>query len=118
MKSFLFVLQSAAYGGHQVQEVLDAVLLTAAFDQSVSLLLLDHAVFHLKKNQRTDLVAVKDTAAVYRSLALYDIDNIYVESESLSGYGLSQEDLLIPTKIIYRAQVASLLQTYDVILSG
>lgn len=46
MKSFLFVMQSAAYKGNKVQEVLDAVLISAAFDQQVSLLLLDDAVFH------------------------------------------------------------------------
>ncbi len=118
MKSFLFVMQSAAYSGNKVQEVLDAVLITAAFDQPVSLLLLDDAVFHLQKNQQTDLSVVKDVGAIYRSLELYDIENIYVESESLVRFGLFQDDLLIPTKIINRLQVATLLQAYDVVLSG
>ena len=51
MKSFLFVMQSAAYSSIRALEVLDVVLITAAFDQKVSLFLLDDAVFHLKKNQ-------------------------------------------------------------------
>jgi tRNA 2-thiouridine synthesizing protein C len=118
MKSFLFVMQSAAYEGDKVQEVLDAVLIAAAFDQQVSLLLLDDAVFHLKNHQQNDLLAVKDISAIYRSLELYDIETIYIERESLVQRGLSLEDLLIPTKTIDRAQVAQLLQAYDVVLSG
>ena len=118
MKSFLFVMQSAAYEGNKVQEVLDAVLIAAAFDQQVSLLLLDDAVFHLKNNQQTSPLAVKDISAIYRSLELYDIENIYIESESLVQRGLSLADLLIPTKTINRSQVAALLQAYDVVLGG
>jgi sulfur relay (sulfurtransferase) DsrF/TusC family protein len=49
---FLFVMQTPAYSGTKVQEVLDVVLITAAFDQKVSLLLLDDAVFHLKNKQQ------------------------------------------------------------------
>ena len=49
-------MQSAAYEGNKVQEVLDAVLIAAAFDQQVSLLLLDDAAFHLKNNQQIKII--------------------------------------------------------------
>ena len=51
MKTFLFVLRKPSYSGLYVQEMLDIILTTAAFEQNVTILLLDDAVFHLKNHQ-------------------------------------------------------------------
>ncbi len=118
MKSFIFVMQTSAYSLSRVQEVLDVVLITAAFDQKVTLLLLDDAVFHLKKGQHSKVIGAKEISAIYRSLALYDIEAIYVEQESLMQRGLSQDDLLIPISLLSRANVAVTLNTFDFVLSG
>ena len=118
MKSFLFVMQTAAYHGIKVQEVLDQVLITAAFDQQVSLLLLDDAVFHLMKNQHSDQVASKDISAIYRSLQLYDIDNIYIEQDSLNLRGLTPDELLIPVTLLNRQEVAAAIKSFDFVLSA
>ena len=118
MKSFLFVMQTAAYNSTRVQEVLDVVLITAAFDQKVSLLLLDDAVFHLKKNQQSETIGGKDIGAIYRSLELYDIEDIYVEKDSLVQRGLSQNDLLISTKLLTKQEIATTFKTFDFVLNG
>ncbi|WP_140413829.1 sulfurtransferase complex subunit TusC [Bathymodiolus platifrons methanotrophic gill symbiont] len=118
MKSFLFVMQIAAYDGAKVQEVLDQVLITAAFDQQVSLLLLDDAVYHLHKNQCSDKLANKDISAIYRSLQIYDIEHIYVEQESLSICGLTQDAMLIPVSLLKRQDVATIFKSFDFILSA
>jgi len=117
-KSFLFVMQAPAYSSIKVQEVLDIVLITAAFDQKVSILLLDDAIFHLKTQQQNMRVISKDIGAIYRSLELYDIENIYVEQESLNYAGLSVSDLLIPIKLITRQELPTLLQSFDFVLEG
>jgi len=117
-KSFLFVMQTPAYSGNKVQEVLDEVLITAAFDQQVSLLLLDDAVFHLKSKQQSAAVTGKDIGAIYRSLELYDIESIYVEQESLNYTGLSESDLLIPITLITRQELPTLLKGFDFVLEG
>jgi len=109
-------MQTAAYGSLKVQEVLDVVLITAAFDQKVSLLLLDDAVFHLKNNQQANIVGTKDISAIYRSLELYDIETIYVEHESLIERGLSQDDLLLPVILVKRSELAAILGAFDFIL--
>ena len=118
MKSFLFVMQSSAHEGCIVQEVLDVVLITAAFDQKVSLLLLDDAVFHLKKYQQSEALGGKDISAIYRSLELYDVEDIYVEQDSLTLRGLSQDDLLIPVTLLTRPEVATIFKTFDYVLNG
>lgn len=117
-KSFLFVMQTPAYSGTKVQEVLDVVLITAAFDQKVSLLLLDDAVFHLKNKQQNMALISKDIGAIYRSLELYDIESIYVEQESLNYTGLSVSDLLIPIKLIAGRKLPALLHSFDFVLEG
>jgi len=111
-------MQSAAYKGSKTAEVLDEVLIAAAFDQRVSLLLLDEAVFHLKKNQQCSTLFNKDIGALYRSLALYDIEHVFVEQDSLTSRGLSQADLLIPTTLLTKQELSSTLKTFDFVLSG
>ena len=118
MKSFLFVMQKDAYSGAKVQEVLDQILISAAFDQQVSLLLIDDGVYHLHKNQAGEQIASKDIGAVYRSLELYDIDNIYVEQESLALRGLTLDDLLIPISLLNRHDIATTLNNFDFVLSA
>ena len=54
MKSYLFVLQKPAHSGAYAQEMLDIILTTAAFDQAVSILLLDDGVFQLKKGEHPE----------------------------------------------------------------
>ncbi|MBE0468433.1 MAG: sulfurtransferase complex subunit TusC [Methyloprofundus sp.] len=117
-KSFLFVMQAPAYSGNKAQEVLDVVLITAAFDQKVSLLLLDDAIFHLKNGQHSAAVASKEIGAIYRSLELYDIEGIYVEQESLNYAGLSESDLLVPVKLIARQELPALFKTFDFVLEA
>ena len=118
MKSFLFVLQTDADQGVKVQELLDQVLITAAFDQHVSLLLLDGAVYHLLKNQLGAEIACKEIALIYRSLELYDIQSIYVEQESLIAQGLTTDELLIPVTLVNRNEVALTLKSFDFVISA
>jgi len=117
-KAFLFVMQASAYDGNKIQEALDIVLITAAFDQKVSILLLDDAVFHLKNNQQSEQVSSKDIGALYRSLELYDIENIFVENDSIITSGLSEDDLLVPIKVIRRQEVGILFSQFDYVLNG
>jgi len=118
MKSFLFVLQNSPYRGNDAQESLDRILITAAFDQPVSLLLLDEAVFHIKQGQRVNEAGGKNISAIYRSLELYDIEAIYVEQESLTQVGLVLEDLVFPVQVLSSSDIAALIQQFDVVLNG
>ncbi len=117
-KSFLFITQLSSYTSHLIPEFIDEVLIAAAFDQRVSLLLLDDAVFQLKKNQHATAINAKNLGAIYRSLELYDIENIYVESDSLLERGLDKNDLLIPITLLTRTEIAPMLKTFDFVLGG
>ena len=118
MKTYLFILRKPAHSGAYVQEILDIMLTTAAFDQKVSLLLLDDGVFHLKKNQQPESVGMKDTAAIFKALKLYDVNDIYVEEDSMQERGLQVSDLDFSVNTVKRKQVAGLLKRFDVVLAA
>lgn len=118
MKKYLFVLRKPAHSGGQVQEMLDIVLTTAAFDQQVAILLLDDGVFHLKTGQQPGIAGMKDTAAIFKVLEIYDVHDIYTEVESLQERGLKPGDLCLPVQEFYRKDIAGLMKRYDVVFAG
>jgi len=117
-KRYLFILRKAAHSGAYAQEMLDIILTTAAFDQAVSILLLEDSVFQLKKHQYPEKYGMKDIASIFSALEIYDVKDIYTENESLQERGLSADDLCLPVQLIARKEVNELMQKFDVIFSG
>ena len=117
MKNYLFVSRRPPHQGLTVSENLDMILTCGAFDQSVALLLLDDAVLQIKKNQQPAFKQLKDTAAIFQALDLYNISRIYVEMESLQVRGLTVEDLILDVITLDRPAVANLFQQFSVIIS-
>ena len=118
MKNYLFVLRKPAHSGALVQEMLDIILTTAAFDQKVCILLLDDGVFQLKNNQHPENAGMKDTAAIFKALEIYEVNTIYVEVESLQERGLKPSDLCLPAQVFYRSDIAGLMKQFDVVFAG
>ena len=118
MKTYLFVLRKPSHSGAYVQEMLDIILTTAAFDQKVSILLLDDGVFQLKKGQHPENVSMKDTAAIFNALEIYDVNDVYTEVESLQERGLKPGDLSLPVQELYRKDIAGLMKRFDVVFAG
>jgi tRNA 2-thiouridine synthesizing protein C len=101
-----------------VQEQLDIILTAAAFDQSVSLLFLDDAVLQLRNNQQPDLMKFKDISAILKALEIYDVQDIYIEMESLQARALKVGDLILPVKEIHRKQVVELMRQFDFVMGA
>lgn len=118
MKSYLFVLRKPAHSGAYVQEILDIILTTAAFDQNVAILLLDDGVFQLKNGQHPENSGMKDTAAIFHALEIYDVKAIYTEVESLAERGLKPADLCLPVQVFPRKAIAGLMKRFDVVFAG
>lgn len=116
MKRYLFVMRHLPHLSSHVQEALDQILTTAAFDQAVSVLFLDDGVFQLKSRQDPQTMVLKNTAAIFTALELYEISDVFVEAESLTDSGLVLDDLILPVRVIPRAEVNTLMQRHDVIV--
>ncbi|MCX7084161.1 MAG: sulfurtransferase complex subunit TusC [Methylococcales bacterium] len=118
MKKYLFVLRKSAHSGTSLQETLDVILTTAAFDQQVAILLLDDAVFQLKEDQKVSYSKSKDTCAIFNALALYDVKELYIEEESMLERGINITNLTLSVEIVKRAEVENLYQSFDIIYSA
>ncbi|NOR68960.1 MAG: sulfurtransferase complex subunit TusC [Methylomarinum sp.] len=116
MKRFLFIMRSTPHAGIQLQEKLDVVLTAAAFDQQVALLFLDDGVFQLKKGQKPEKQGLKDTASIFNALEIYDVNELYMEAESLQERGLKPSDLSLPVQEFYRKDINQLIKQFDVVL--
>ena len=117
VKKFMFVNRKAPYGTIYALESLEVVLISAAFDQDVSLVFLDDGVFQLKKGQQTKGIETKNFSPTYRALDGSDIEKLYVEREALAERGLTEEDLLVDVTVLSRAELGELMDQQDVVLS-
>jgi tRNA 2-thiouridine synthesizing protein C len=117
MKKFMFVNRRPPYGSIYALESLEVVLITATFDQDVSLAFIDDGVYELLKGQNTKAIGVKNHSPTYRALDGYDVEKLYVEQESLQARGLTEADLLVDVEVLSSAQMADLMAEQDVVLT-
>ncbi|MDH5541318.1 MAG: sulfurtransferase complex subunit TusC [Rhizobacter sp.] len=117
IKKVMFVNRKAPYGTIYALESLEVVLITATFDQDVSLVFLDDGVYELVKGQNTKALGIKNFSPTYRALDGYDVEKLYVERESLEARGLSVDQLLVDVEVLSSVQMGELMQQQDVVLS-
>jgi len=116
-KKFMFVNRTAPHGTVYALESLEVVLITAAFDQDVSLVFIDDGVWQLKKGQQTKGIETKNFSPTYRALEGYDVEKLYVERESLAARGLTEDDLLVDVNVLSSSELGTLMGEQDVVLS-
>jgi len=117
VKKFMFVNRKAPYGTIYALESLEVVLITATFDQDVSLVFIDDGVYDLVKGQQTKGIGVKNFSPSYRALEDYDVEKLYVDRASMDQRGLTESDLLVPVAVLDAQQMGQLMAQQDVILS-
>lgn len=117
VKKFMFVNRKAPYGTIYALESLEVVLITATFDQDVSLVFMDDGVYELAKGQQTKGISIKNFSPSYRALEGYDIEKLYVDQASLDQRGLTEADLLVPVEVLNDQQMGELMAQQDVVLS-
>ncbi len=116
-KKFMLVNRKAPYGSIYALESLEVALITAAFEQDVSVVFLDDGVYQMKKGMQTKGIATKNFSPTYRALEDYDIDKLYVDADSLAARGLTAEDLVTEVKVVDSGTLAGLMAEQDVVLS-
>jgi tRNA 2-thiouridine synthesizing protein C len=118
VKKFMFVNRKAPYGTIYALEGLEVVLISAAFDQDVSLAFVDDGVYQLAKGQQTKGIDTKNFSPAYRALEGYDIEKLYVERESLEARGLSEDDLLVDVQVLPASELGALMAEQDVVVTS
>jgi tRNA 2-thiouridine synthesizing protein C len=118
VKRFLFVNRKAPYGTVYALESLETVLISAAFDQDVSVVFADDGVFHLKKGQDTAGINMKNFSPTFRALDGYDVEKLYVEKESLEARGLTEDDLVVDVEVLNSEELSRIMAAQDVVISN
>ena len=67
-KKFMFVNRKAPYGTVYALESLEVVLVSAAFEQEVSLAFIDDGVYQITKGQDTKSIGQKNFSNAYKAL--------------------------------------------------
>ncbi len=78
------------------KEALDLALVNSTFEQRTGLIFLGAGVLQLQPAQQPDILSLKGTQAMLQALALYDIDQVFVEEQALLDYNLTTAGLLLP----------------------
>jgi tRNA 2-thiouridine synthesizing protein C len=117
IKKFLFVNRKAPYGTIYALEALEVVMISAAFDQDVSLAFLDDGIFQIVKGQETTFIGMKNFSQTYRALEDFGDTKLYVERESMEARGISESDFIVPAEVISVGEMAELMASQDIILS-
>jgi tRNA 2-thiouridine synthesizing protein C len=117
MKKFLFILNRPLYQGAQTHETLDQLMVVAAFEQEVAVLLVDDAVFQLSNNQAPEATQSPNIGKIFQALPVYEINSVFVEQQSLTERGLTINNLLLPVKTIQRHQLSALLNQYHQVIN-
>ena len=118
VKRFLFVNRKAPYGTVYALEALETVLISAAFDQDVSVVFADDGVFQLKKGQDTAGINMKNFSPTFRALDGYDVEKLYVEKESLEARGLTEDDLVVDVEVLSSAELSEIMAAQDVVITN
>ena len=118
VKKFMFVNRKAPYGTIYALEILETVLISAAFDQDVSVVFMDDGVYQIKKGQDTKAINVKNFSPTYRALEGYDVEKLFVERESMEARGLEPDDFVVPVEVLSTEELGGLMDQQDVIITG
>src|SRR4030065_2252742 len=117
IKKFMFLNRKAPHGTVYALEGREVVLITAAFDQDVSMVFTDDGIYQLMKGIDTKGIEVKDFSRTYRALEGYDIEKLYVDQASMDARGLTEDDLIVDVTVLSVDEMSNLMAEPAVVIS-
>jgi len=128
-KTFTFMNRKAPYGTIYALEVLETVLISAAFEQHANIVFVDDGVYQLKAGHDTADINMKNFSPTYGIIEMEkedadedeDIDMVWriiVEKESLDARGMTEDDFKVDVEVLTAAEIADLVDASDCVISG
>lgn len=99
------------------REALDVVLAAAAFGVPCGILFMDDGILQLIKDQQAGLIQQKSLAANLQALSIFGVEDILACEYSLSERGVPVTSCTPEVQLLSSAQIASLLERYDQVLT-
>ena len=116
-KTFTFISRHGPYGSDNAHVCLELVLATAVFGQVVHYLFIDDGVYQLLKDQQADALSSKNLSANLQALALYGVEKVYVDRDSLEARNLTTDNLILPAELLNSEQSSALIRQADTVFS-
>jgi tRNA 2-thiouridine synthesizing protein C len=128
-KKFMFVNSKAPYGTIYALEVLEMIMISAAFEQHAVIAFIDDGVFQIKKGHNTKATGMKNFSPTYGVVEMEkedadedeDIDMVWrivVDKESMEARGLNADDFIVDVEVLDSAALSDLMAEQQVVLSG
>ncbi|MCG6437673.1 sulfurtransferase complex subunit TusC [Vibrio parahaemolyticus] len=117
MSQLTYLFRSAPHGSAAGREGVDALLAASAYCEDITVIFIGDGVYQLLLGQEPSGILSKDYAPMLKLFDLYDIEQVFVCSESLAQRGLAQADLVIDTQALSLEQVKEKLQQAGKLLS-
>ena len=112
----MFVMRKPPHGSIYAYEGLEVILISAAYEQDVSVMFMGDGIYALKKGQDTSELGIKGFAKTYGVLEGYDIEKIYVDRISMEERGLTAADLVIDCEILEPEKVNAMMNEQHVLM--
>ena len=112
-----FISRSAPYGSNRANLCLDMALACAVFEQDVNYVFLDDGIYQLLKGQDGAAIQNKTLGSALETLALYSIENVYVDQQSLKERGIDAAELLPGIKLIENYALSRLIKSADLVFN-
>ncbi len=128
-KTFTFMNRKAPYGTIYALEVLETVLISAAFEQHANIIFVDDGVYQIKAGQDTAAINMKNFSPTFGIIEMEkedadedeDIDMVWriiVEKESLEARGMTADDFKVDVEVLSAAEIADIVDASDCVISG
>ncbi|MFT5484624.1 MAG: tRNA 2-thiouridine synthesizing protein C [Halieaceae bacterium] len=115
--SLLVICRSAPYGSSLGRDAIEFCLAASVYSASVAVLFMDDGIFQLLADQNPDDLGIKSQLRLLQSLPLYDVEQIYVDTESLTSRGVTREDLIDLAVAADQKDVEQLIQSATKVVS-
>lgn len=117
MKNYLFIISRAPYASSHAFEQLEAAMVAAVFDASVTVLLRDEGVWALQPGQEGSATQQNTFAKALAALPAYEVEQLYVCEASLRKHGVGVDPSLgfKPMRLVAQQQ---LIDSSDVVIGG
>ncbi len=116
VKKIMHVMRRAPHGSIYTYEGLEMILIMAAYEQDLSIAFIGDGVYALKKGQDTAGIGIKGFAKTFMALDGYDVEQLYVDKQSLEDRGLTEDDLLVDVEVLTSDEIGKLMNEQDVVV--
>lgn len=116
-KRIVIICRRPPYGNALSRESLEIALAASVFDQDLAVVFTGDGVWQLHKEQDSDDINTKNQSKLVSALSIYDINEIYIDSDALHERQLHQDDLIIEGRPLTRESLGNLIDSFDVIFN-